>query len=579
MYITRNGPALRAYSSPRKKRKRHTMGMCLAKPLPDEVSLGWIRDSLETAAMNTTGVDNFKWEYQLSELLSKLPESTVPAEVRRDAAIDKMLVTESKCRSINIDGFASGFGYSVERFNTIANLAKTVVLSILGPTPDYNLFSKARFSGGASTSRKRAFGHSYYKYNTQGKPVHVTKEAYPYARALIENTPLWYGSGCKLQIVPGNRITTVPKKTEIDRTIAMEPDMNMSLQLAVGHEIRARLRKAGINLNDQNINQRLAKVGSKDASLATIDLSSASDSISHRIVRELLPTDWFTLLDDLRSPIGQLPDGGYIAWEKFSSMGNGYTFELETLLFYAIVVASVAYDERVSTTKVKLRCMLNKHNFHIYGDDIIVPTVYAHSVIMSLREFGFETNLDKTFVTGLFRESCGKHYYGGTDVTPFYIRRPIDTVQRIVWLLNSLRRWSYVEWAQQCDPSVYDLWRSIRKRYCPARLLGGKDVYSTASVASPGKVKDRLISVTRTKFIDGMYAYLSASQGRPEKTTGRIYVCPGLYSVDWARLDASYLVPAKSKANLLAIPMPGQYWFTSNDQLWRPIILFSQEIR
>jgi len=53
----------------------------------------------------------------------------------------------------------------------------------------------------------------------------------------------------------------------------------------------------------------------------------------------------------------------------------------------------------------------------VYGDDIIVPVNYVQSVIQELETFGFRVNTRKSFWTGKFRESCGKEYYDGHDVS------------------------------------------------------------------------------------------------------------------------------------------------------------------
>jgi len=91
--------------------------------------------------------------------------------------------------------------------------------------------------------------------------------------------------------------------------------------------MKKRLGLFGVNLRDQSVNQRYALLGSIDGSLATIDLSSASDTVSYALVMSLLPSGWFDLLDLFRSECVEVP-GGVIELEKFSSMGNAYTFEL-----------------------------------------------------------------------------------------------------------------------------------------------------------------------------------------------------------------------------------------------------------
>lgn len=226
--------------------------------------------------------------------------------------------------------------------------------------------------------------------------------------------PVWPGLS-KARAVRGSRFTTVPKDWKTDRGIAVEPLVNSFLQKGFGSLIRDRLRVAGIDLLDQSVNQRLARKGSIDGSLATIDLSMASDTIASLLVLDLLPVDWFELLDSCRSPeVLITSDGGdvYHELEKFSSMGNGYTFELESLIFWA--ACSVACED------------LDNPVISVYGDDLIVPASHYDRVLSVLRLLGFVPNPDKSFGSGPFRESCGADFWEGINVRPFFIRGNMD---------------------------------------------------------------------------------------------------------------------------------------------------------
>jgi hypothetical protein len=117
-------------------------------------------------------------------------------------------------------------------------------------------------------------------------------------------------------------------------------------------------------------------------------------------------------------------------------MGNGFTFELQSLLFYAAVLT--VFDLFPSIGKDR-RC-------RVYGDDIILPTAYAGIFVEFLSWLGFTTNPDKSFVDGPFRESCGKHYFLGDDVTPFYIRENVDKPQKIFWFHNQ-----YILWLRRAE--------------------------------------------------------------------------------------------------------------------------------
>jgi hypothetical protein len=259
--------------------------------------------------------------------------------------------------------------------------------------------------------------------------------------------PLWIQSvrsiagetGPYVKTVPGNKVICVPKNYKTDRTIAKEPCMNIFVQKGIGRLIRNRLKSVGIDLDDQSANQIGALIGSRDGSLATVDLSMASDTIADAVVQFLLPNDWLLALEQCRSPVGVLPDGKVLTYQKFSSMGNGYTFELETLIFWAIAQeVCCRYVNELDTSVL------------VYGDDIVIRSDRCQALLSRLIEAGFTPNPDKTFSEGPYRESCGKHYFLGQEITPFYIRKPVLTLDRLFLVHNNLKRWS---WRTETDTS------------------------------------------------------------------------------------------------------------------------------
>lgn len=228
--------------------------------------------------------------------------------------------------------------------------------------------------------------------------------------------------------VPGNRFTTVPKDCTKDRGIAVEPSLNVFFQLGVGRHMRERLRRVGIDLDEgQSLHRQLAMEASISGAYSTIDLSSASDTVAFNLVKLLLPDDWFELLNSLRSPT-TLVQGKRYRLQKFSSMGNGFTFELETLIFFAIC-------EEVCESK------FGRRDVFCYGDDIIVPSEASSEVLAILRVLGFTPNRKKTYTTGLFRESCGGDYFNGKDVRPYFLKQLPNTPDRLISLINGLNRY------------------------------------------------------------------------------------------------------------------------------------------
>jgi hypothetical protein len=301
---------------------------------------------------------------------------------------------------------------------------------LLGAYSEHECEGYRNFTSGASLLLARRQGSAPYKYS--GKPETTVSNLQTAAQSIFPLDSVWSRAiehHKYFQIFDGNEIQCVPKNWKTDRTIAIEPSLNMYVQKGLGTAIRRRLRKVGIDLDDQTLNQNHAREGSISGDRATIDLSMASDTISYEIVRLLLPPDWLLALEQCRSPVGVLPSGDKVVYRKFSSMGNGYTFELESLIFWALTWAvTFLHDGDMSLIGV-------------YGDDLIVDTNVVQPLTDVLSYCGFTTNVSKTHIDGPFRESCGKHYFNGIDVTPFFVKKPVDNLSELFKFHNRLYRW------------------------------------------------------------------------------------------------------------------------------------------
>jgi hypothetical protein len=249
--------------------------------------------------------------------------------------------------------------------------------------------------------------------------------------------------------------------------------MNIWLQLKLGRYIRSRLKKFGIDLDDQSINQRRAMLGSKTGHLSTVDLKSASDTVALEVVRQLLPIDWVCLMEDLRSKNTLWPDGHWRKNQKFSSMGNGFTFELESLLFYAI-------------------CSSVSENVSVYGDDIVLPSENFDAAVQMLNFCGFEVNTSKSYTSGPFRESCGENAYLGFSCTPVYLRALPKTLEDVVKLHNQVlqqcKRWfNYPTW----NPwgSMLKSWRRRYPHLLGPSGFGDGHYHVTLDEARPSRAK------------------------------------------------------------------------------------------
>lgn len=226
------------------------------------------------------------------------------------------------------------------------------------------------------------------------------------------------------EVVSGNEVTTqiifVPKGIDKKRVVSAEPICNMYWQHALSMSLDNMFQKDGrwhIDLHDQSHNQKLALHGSATMDYATIDLSSASDSVTLTLVKEVfrgIPAlhDWLRC----RTRYGTLPNGDVIRLEKFAPMGSALCFPVECMVF-SLIVQLANQMNHVDTY------------FRVYGDDIIVHRSIYHTVVSILEKLHFDVNYDKTFGPySQFTESCGIECYHGIDVSPFRLPRNYDYV-------------------------------------------------------------------------------------------------------------------------------------------------------
>lgn len=309
-------------------------------------------------------------------------------------------------------------------FNGILHTASRIVSRILG-TLDRALprILDYGWTSGRTTAVSGIWVNPMEKYQAS---LDVSYNCAVLARRLHVQSPLWGATSNEWRVIMGNTATTVPKNAKTDRLICYEPHMNIRYQRAVGEWMKDRLLKVGVNLRDQKPNQVLARRASRWGTHATIDLSSASDTITVELVQALLPPEWFEFLDQLRSHYTTWPGGETLRNEKFSSMGNGFTFELESLCFYALIRA-VCPDRRVL----------------VYGDDIIIPVCYYGDVVAALQKGGFSINSKKSFSQGYFRESCGGDFYRGLPLRAPRIEGRINSFQRCASFHNRVFEWLY----------------------------------------------------------------------------------------------------------------------------------------
>jgi len=224
-----------------------------------------------------------------------------------------------------------------------------------------------------------------------------------------------------------SRVISVPKTQKTPRIIAIEPSsvqyVQQGLLESISRATRTDFVGSFISSDSQVPNQDLARKGSV-GSLATLDLSEASDRVSLRHVTSI--TSGNPLFQEAilacRSTHAEVPGQGIIALSKFASMGSALCFPMEAMVFLTMIFLGI---ERERGYRFANRSEFSDFigQVRVYGDDIIVPIEYVHTVVDSLEHFGAKVNRSKSFWTGRFRESCGKEYYDGHDVSIVKVRR------------------------------------------------------------------------------------------------------------------------------------------------------------
>ena len=371
----------------------------------------------------------FASDYLLTKLCSKMPN--ILGRDLHEAAIASFEAAERSCLSSNLSLLSGvAFDQLFDRTSVTLEGLRRAIKRIVGRAPSLLSCGEAGGWGpGSNLELSRAEATPEAKCGTVSITYKLCKEL---ERSGVwtkdHQIPDWLLGPYKL--VPGNMITTVPKNAKTDRTIAIEPAVNSWFQKGVGSFLRKRLRRFGIDLNDQTINQRLASLA-QSFGFATLDLSAASDSIAMLLVELLFPDEWVYLIQATRSERGTYSSRndvlqGVAEWfdyQKVSSMGNGFTFELESVIFTAVCLA----------------CGVPEYDIFVYGDDIIVPQEKAHVVAEALACLGFSLNQEKSFLQGCFFESCGVHVFNGCDVTPFSIKEIPHGPKDYMHFANELR--------------------------------------------------------------------------------------------------------------------------------------------
>jgi len=367
--------------------------------------------------LDEPNVDAIRAIRQVTLMFGKIKRDCTPK--RQSAALTRYIECEEDVRSAEIALVDPEVNY-LSDFTRISQLLWRDFLCSVD-TSVYNNGVIPKHGPGATADKLR--GNAKYNQLTWTRRL---EEVFPHWEYLIPSESFLDRTDNVAVLDPScevpTRVILVRKTLKTPRIIAIEPTcmqyMQQGVLATIVHEIpRHDNTRHFIDFEFQEPNQRLAKEGSLTGALATLDLSEASDRVSNQHVRLLLSRNRILrdAVDACRSRKADVPGHGVIPLSKFASMGSALCFPFEALVFCTIVFMGIEEGLAKPLTMRDIQSMYGK--VRVYGDDIIVPVEFVLSVIGKLEAFGLRVNTKKSFWTGRFRESCGKEYYAGHDVS------------------------------------------------------------------------------------------------------------------------------------------------------------------
>lgn len=393
-----------------------------------------------------TTLNKFK-ALQLRDLSKKYCSQTYERDTLEQVAFQKFLKINENLKNLGETIVFPGSRVRVQRdqpeMDQVHLRARALLHFVLGSLSEDEWFQHCKNSSGSS------IGVPYVDTSIEQKftfPMSCTSRVVPLTKRYMDfdfqlksavlkfNNRTILGDDC-ISVVEGSRATTVDKTDTVRRMICVEPTWNMFFQQGLMQVMYKRMKAIGLDVASlPMLHTRLAFESSITHRNGTIDWSSASDCVLHKLVEWILPPDWLWAVNITRCS-STVINGKTEPLYMFATMGNAVTFPLETLLFWC-------YGHAVRLT-------LNRDNtlfpewedlsvISVFGDDCIVPSNVSKPFIRALSNIGFIINEEKSFISNEgFRESCGGDYLHGVDVRPYFLRSPQNS------RLSSLEPWLY----------------------------------------------------------------------------------------------------------------------------------------
>lgn len=441
----------------------------------------------------------------IADLIRKSPH--IPTTIDREAAAWKSSEEcEQKCHETNqrLVKWSRDQEIASPRVWAIIQCAQELIAKTLGEFSTDEWLLNCKFGPGSYFGAKASVS-DYDKLNAVPS---CTQELAAFGPAVLQRWPAWFENqtrgmtSLEFDIQSGEKFSVVRKTAKTDRTIGIQPLINGWYQAGIGLCLRTRLNKRRLLLpTAQEYHREMARRASIKKHLATLDQSNASNLIATGAVRLLLAAadpGWLHSMELTRCK-NQVYNGEIKRLHRFSSMGNAYTFELETLIFWAIAKSTM--DE----LDLKGVCS-------VFGDDVILPNEALQSFFEVISFLGFEPNEKKSFSgDSPFRESCGGDYFDGVDVRSFFSKEDFDgTIPSLVSLANGVRRLALRRNCNfGCDVRLMACWNSIVRgipRAFRVQVAFGVSDNDDLLLASRCKGGKKIRYKMRRRQMDGWFA-------------------------------------------------------------------------
>jgi len=365
---------------------------------------------------------------QLSRLMSKMRLEC--SERRIDDAYRQFVDTDTELEAIMDE-------VSQEDMESFSQMAARIWSDVFHGLDNLHTHGALTPKHGPGATADRLFGNE--KYDLRGTNIkwyeRLEHGGFHQVDYLLPNSRSWRALERVQFLSPRDeipvKVTHVPKTPKTPRLIAEEPTCMQYVQQGileawVNLVEQDKLVSKFITPDDQSPNQRMARKGSLTGNLATLDLSEASDRVAAELVWEMAakgPAGLQDILFATRSRHAQVPGHGVIHLSKYASMGSALCFPVQQMVFLAIIFVGIQKQMGRQLRRADIKQFSG--SVRVFGDDIIVPADYAVSVMQALETYGLKVNPNKSFWTGKFRESCGKEYFRGYDVSVVKLTAPL----------------------------------------------------------------------------------------------------------------------------------------------------------